>query len=185
MSVSALVWEPGGDEDEAIAGLLRDLIEDVGITPDQLGDSSGPGWRTLSTPAPTSRPSRSRRGNPARTLTSRTSSSSPAPEAPGCCASPLPTGWPTSAPFSPTTTASVTTKSLGGGGGTWQRGHNRQPSAVGPSASTQHSHQGWLGNRIRRQLGLGHPPGLAALNRGPVSDGTAAMQAEGFGSDPG
>lgn len=30
MSVSALVMEHGGDEDEAIAGLLHDIIEDVG-----------------------------------------------------------------------------------------------------------------------------------------------------------
>ena len=29
MSVSALVWENGGDEDQAIAGLLHDVIEDA------------------------------------------------------------------------------------------------------------------------------------------------------------
>ena len=36
MSVSALVWEDIGDEDEAIAGLLHDSIEDAGVTHDQL-----------------------------------------------------------------------------------------------------------------------------------------------------
>ncbi|PZV20240.1 MAG: phosphohydrolase [Cyanobium sp.] len=32
ISVSALVWEDGGDEDQAIAGLLHDSIEDAGQT---------------------------------------------------------------------------------------------------------------------------------------------------------
>ena len=30
ISVSALVWEDGGDEDQAIAALLHDAIEDAG-----------------------------------------------------------------------------------------------------------------------------------------------------------
>lgn len=32
IAVSALIWEDGGDEDQAIAGLLHDAIEDAGIT---------------------------------------------------------------------------------------------------------------------------------------------------------
>lgn len=32
ISVSALVWEDGGNEDQAIAGLLHDSIEDAGQT---------------------------------------------------------------------------------------------------------------------------------------------------------
>jgi (p)ppGpp synthase/HD superfamily hydrolase len=36
MAVSALIWEDGGDEDQAIAGLLHDAIEDAGITEGQI-----------------------------------------------------------------------------------------------------------------------------------------------------
>lgn len=36
MAVSAIVWESGGDEDLAIAGLLHDTIEDAGVTEDGL-----------------------------------------------------------------------------------------------------------------------------------------------------
>lgn len=37
MAVSALVWEGGGDEDQAIAGLLHDLLEDQGHVVDLVG----------------------------------------------------------------------------------------------------------------------------------------------------
>src|SRR5690242_6508018 len=36
MSVAALVLEHGGDEDQAIAGLLHDAIEDVGAEPEAI-----------------------------------------------------------------------------------------------------------------------------------------------------
>jgi hypothetical protein len=36
MGVSALVWEDGGDEDQAIAGLLHDVVEDTPTQPDEL-----------------------------------------------------------------------------------------------------------------------------------------------------
>jgi (p)ppGpp synthase/HD superfamily hydrolase len=36
IAVSALVWEDGGDEDQAIAGLLHDAIEDAGQTPESI-----------------------------------------------------------------------------------------------------------------------------------------------------
>lgn len=36
MSVSALVMEHGGGEDEAIAGLLHDSVEDVGVTVEEI-----------------------------------------------------------------------------------------------------------------------------------------------------
>ncbi len=41
LSVSSLVVEHGGDEDQAIAGLLHDSIEDVGVTDDQIVDRFG------------------------------------------------------------------------------------------------------------------------------------------------
>jgi (p)ppGpp synthase/HD superfamily hydrolase len=36
MAVSAMVWEDGGDEDQAIAALLHDAIEDAGISSAQI-----------------------------------------------------------------------------------------------------------------------------------------------------
>lgn len=41
MSVSSLVIEYGGDEDQAIAGLLHDSIEDVGVTDDEIAGRFG------------------------------------------------------------------------------------------------------------------------------------------------
>lgn len=42
MAVSALVLEAGGDEDQAIAGLLHDTIEDAGATEVALAERFGP-----------------------------------------------------------------------------------------------------------------------------------------------
>lgn len=42
MAVSSLVLEAGGDEDMAIAGLLHDIIEDAGETPESLEARYGP-----------------------------------------------------------------------------------------------------------------------------------------------
>jgi (p)ppGpp synthase/HD superfamily hydrolase len=36
IAVSGLVWEDGGDEDQAIAALLHDAIEDAGIDDHRL-----------------------------------------------------------------------------------------------------------------------------------------------------
>ena len=41
ISVSALVWEDGGNEDQAIAGLLHDAIEDAGQTHASIGERFG------------------------------------------------------------------------------------------------------------------------------------------------
>lgn len=43
LAVGALVWEDGGDEDEAIAALLHDAVEDTGGQPvlDELGAAYG------------------------------------------------------------------------------------------------------------------------------------------------
>lgn len=41
IAVSALVWEDGGGEDLAIAGLLHDAIEDCGVTKDQIAQRFG------------------------------------------------------------------------------------------------------------------------------------------------
>lgn len=41
LSVAALVVEHGGDEDQAIAGLLHDSIEDVGVTDDEIAERLG------------------------------------------------------------------------------------------------------------------------------------------------
>jgi (p)ppGpp synthase/HD superfamily hydrolase len=41
MAVSALVLEEGGDEEQAIAGLLHDAIEDAGATEDALAERFG------------------------------------------------------------------------------------------------------------------------------------------------
>lgn len=41
LSVSSLVGEYGGDEDQMIAGLLHDTIEDQGVTEDELRDRFG------------------------------------------------------------------------------------------------------------------------------------------------
>jgi hypothetical protein len=41
ISVSALVWEDGGNEDQAIAGLLHDAIEDAGQTHASIRDRFG------------------------------------------------------------------------------------------------------------------------------------------------
>jgi hypothetical protein len=41
ISVSALVWEDGGSEDQAIAGLLHDAIEDAGQTHASIQDRFG------------------------------------------------------------------------------------------------------------------------------------------------
>ena len=42
LSVSAMVWRDGGGEDEAIAGLLHDAIEDQGVTADEVAARCGP-----------------------------------------------------------------------------------------------------------------------------------------------
>jgi len=42
LAVAALVLEDGGSEDEAIAGLLHDAIEDQGLTPERVEDEFGP-----------------------------------------------------------------------------------------------------------------------------------------------
>lgn len=41
LSVSALIWRDGGSEDEAIAGLLHDAIEDQGVTRQQIAERCG------------------------------------------------------------------------------------------------------------------------------------------------
>lgn len=41
LSVSALIWRDGGSEDEAIAGLLHDAIEDQGVTKQQIAQRYG------------------------------------------------------------------------------------------------------------------------------------------------
>jgi (p)ppGpp synthase/HD superfamily hydrolase len=41
VAVSALIWEDGGDEEQAIAGLLHDAIEDAGVTEAQIAARFG------------------------------------------------------------------------------------------------------------------------------------------------
>lgn len=41
LGVSALIWEDGGDEDQAIAGLLHDVLEDTPTEADELRDRFG------------------------------------------------------------------------------------------------------------------------------------------------
>ena len=41
LSVSALIWRDGGSEEEAIAGLLHDAIEDQGVTKAQIAERCG------------------------------------------------------------------------------------------------------------------------------------------------
>ena len=41
ISVSALVWEDGGDEDQAIAALLHDAIEDAGVSEAEVAERFG------------------------------------------------------------------------------------------------------------------------------------------------
>ena len=41
ISVSAMVWEDGGDEDQAIAALLHDAIEDAGVSAEQIAARCG------------------------------------------------------------------------------------------------------------------------------------------------
>ena len=41
IAVSGLIWEDGGDEDQAIAGLLHDAIEDAGVTDGQIAARFG------------------------------------------------------------------------------------------------------------------------------------------------
>lgn len=41
IAVSALVWEDGGDEEQAIAALLHDAIEDCGVTEEQIAARFG------------------------------------------------------------------------------------------------------------------------------------------------
>jgi (p)ppGpp synthase/HD superfamily hydrolase len=41
IAVSALVWEDGGDEEQAIAGLLHDAIEDAGVSAEQIAERFG------------------------------------------------------------------------------------------------------------------------------------------------
>lgn len=41
IAVSALVWEDGGDEDQAIAALLHDAIEDAGVSQHQIAAPFG------------------------------------------------------------------------------------------------------------------------------------------------
>lgn len=42
IAVSSLVWEDGGDEDQAIAGLLHDAIEDAGQSHAMISERFGP-----------------------------------------------------------------------------------------------------------------------------------------------
>jgi len=42
LAVSSLVWENGGDEEDAIAGLLHDAIEDTGVTAADIEERFGP-----------------------------------------------------------------------------------------------------------------------------------------------
>ena len=42
IAVSALVWEDGGDEEQAIAALLHDAIEDAGVSGSQIASRFGP-----------------------------------------------------------------------------------------------------------------------------------------------
>ena len=42
LAVSSLVWENGGDEEDAIAGLLHDAIEDTGATAADIEQRFGP-----------------------------------------------------------------------------------------------------------------------------------------------
>jgi (p)ppGpp synthase/HD superfamily hydrolase len=42
LAVSSLVWEHGGDEEDAIAGLLHDAIEDTDATADDIEQRYGP-----------------------------------------------------------------------------------------------------------------------------------------------
>jgi len=41
LSVSAMVWRDGGDENEAIAALLHDAIEDQGVSKEQIAERYG------------------------------------------------------------------------------------------------------------------------------------------------
>ncbi|MCP9928843.1 HD domain-containing protein [Cyanobium sp. CH-040] len=41
IAVSALVWEDGGDEEQAIAALLHDAIEDAGVSAEQIAERFG------------------------------------------------------------------------------------------------------------------------------------------------
>jgi (p)ppGpp synthase/HD superfamily hydrolase len=41
IAVSALVWEDGGDEEQAIAALLHDAIEDAGVSAEQISKRFG------------------------------------------------------------------------------------------------------------------------------------------------
>ena len=41
MAVRAMVWEDGGDEDQAIAALLHDAIEDAGVSAEQIAARCG------------------------------------------------------------------------------------------------------------------------------------------------
>jgi len=41
IAVSALVWEDGGDEEQAIAALLHDAIEDCGVSTEQIAERFG------------------------------------------------------------------------------------------------------------------------------------------------
>jgi (p)ppGpp synthase/HD superfamily hydrolase len=41
IAVSALVWEDGGDEEQAIAALLHDAIEDAGVSAEQIAARFG------------------------------------------------------------------------------------------------------------------------------------------------
>ena len=41
IAVSGLVWEDGGTEDQAIAGLLHDAIEDAGQSHDSIAERFG------------------------------------------------------------------------------------------------------------------------------------------------
>jgi len=41
IAVSSLIWEDGGDEDQAIAGLLHDAIEDAGVSDGQIAARFG------------------------------------------------------------------------------------------------------------------------------------------------
>jgi (p)ppGpp synthase/HD superfamily hydrolase len=41
IAVSALVWEDGGDEEQAIAALLHDAIEDAEVSQEQIAERFG------------------------------------------------------------------------------------------------------------------------------------------------
>ena len=105
VAVASLVLEDGGDEDEAIAALLHDTVEDQGGRPTSDKIESEFGNRVadiVATRAPIPRPSRSLRGASERKRTSRVY---PKRHGLKCCAFPRQTSCTTHDASSPTTAA--------------------------------------------------------------------------------